>query len=1049
MAKRVTRRTLLKASGVTAAAAATGGLAQFMMRDDGAVPGRPLAPWETPPITFGLREDDQVQGYVAIAPRVLRPGQDESISLALFRGSGAVDVPASSTVSVELLQEGTTVAAASDWVPGRGSVALAIPTVEGGDYTLRVSAKGFRQQAQVRVEDGTLVFVETDKPIYKPGQTMHIRVLALDALLRPVAGEAMVEALDAQGIKVFRKTVQVDDYGMGTIDLPLSSEPNLGTWKVQATLGERRSQVDARVERYVLPKYEVTVEPEKSWVLADERIEGVIAAEYSFGKPVNGEVEIAASRYVGVWEEYANVTLPMRDGRATFEVPSVGYAAGSPSGGGLASVQLDVTVREQATGYEETTTRLVTVANGAIVLRMIAEGTTFKPGLPFTLLVNAETPDQQPVDADVRVTLTWLDEDYNVARSDNEDVRVSNGLGTLTVDAPEGAVSLTAEAIAPDAWAMMTLPAGYSPRGAFIHVEQVERRGYRVGETARFRVAATRTEGNFFYEVLARGKVVFSDVSRGNEIALTLSPLMAPEARLLVYQIQPDSEVAADYIPFTVSGDYPQQVELRLPEEVEPGDDVRAEIQTQGPARVGLAAVDRSVFILAENRLNLQQVFAELERLYQQPQAELHEAEPMMGWGDPWSTRHIPGAEELFRDAGVVILTNRTVPKGRELESQWEAFAMGAAEDGNRPVAAAAQPTTPAATGQEPPAAVGNLAEPQRVRQFFPETWVWSELTTGADGRASTPLTAPDSITTWMFRAVALSKEHGLGIGEAELRVFQPFFAQIDLPFAAIRGEELPASVALYNYGAQAEEFLVELETGAWFDALDGLARTVTVAPNEVGLATFQIRPTTLGVHPLQVSARGTTLADALIKDLIVEPEGAPREDAENVVLTPGNTFTADLSVPFDAVEGSGRAFLAVTGNVLSQTIEGLEGLLQMPFGCGEQNMILFAPNVFVTRYLQETGQIKPEVLAKAELLMLTGYQRQMTYQRSEGSFSAFGESDEMGSLWLTAFVLRSFAQGGEIIYIDETVLSSAAEWMRSHANSDGSYDPVGFVHHT
>lgn len=1041
MSRRVTRRTLLKATGVTAAALAAGGTAQLLLSGEDS---QPLAPWIPPTVGPGPHVDEQVQGYVAIAPRVLRPGQDESISLALFRAAGAVDVPASSTVSVELLRDGATVAEASGWVAGRGRVPLAIPAIDGGEYALRVSAKGFRQQAQVRVEDGTLVFVETDKPIYKPGQTVHIRVLALNALLRPVAGQALVEVLDAQGIKVFKKSVQVDDYGMGALDLPLSTEPNLGTWKVQATLGERRSQVDVRVERYVLPKYEVTVEPEKGWVLADERISGVISAEYSFGKPVNGEVEIAASRYVGVWEEYAHIVQPIRDGRMTFEVPAVQYAAGSPSGGGLGSVQLDVTVREQATGYEETTTRLVTVSNGSTVLRLIAEGTSFKPGLPFTLLVNVETPDQQPLDAQAQVTFTWLADDYDVVRTDQEQITVSGGLGTLTVNPPGDAASLMIDGSTGDAWATLSLPAGYSPRGAFIHVRQVERAALRVGETARFRVAATRTEGNFFYEVLARGKVVFSDVARGNEIALTLSPLMAPEARLLVYQIQPDGEVAADYIPFRVAGDYPQQVTLQLPEEVMPAAAVEVVVETQGPARVGLAAVDRSVFILAENRLNLQQVFAELERLYQQPQAELHEVEPMIGWRDPYSIRHIPGAEELFQEAGVVILTNRTVPQGKELEARQMMFAARAA-DGAMP--ASAESTTSEESSNPPPS--GQMAEPQRVRQFFPETWLWNEFTTDDSGRATLPTTAPDSITTWMFRAVALSKEHGLGIGEAELRVFQPFFAQIDLPYAAIRGEELPASVALYNYGGEAEEFLVELTPGEWFDALDVLSQTVTVGPNEVGVATFQIRPTTLGVHPLHVSARGRTLADALIKELIVEPEGVAREEVENVVLTPGNTLTRDLAVPFEAVDGSGRAFLAVTGNVLSQSIEGLESLLQMPFGCGEQNMILFAPNVFVTRYLQETGQARAEVLAKAELLMLTGYQRQMTYRRSEGSFSAFGESDASGSLWLTAFVLRTFAQGREIVYIDEAVLDSAAAWIRSHAKGDGSYDPYGFVHHT
>ena len=106
---------------------------------------------------------------------------------------------------------------------------------------------------------------------------------------------------------------------------------------------------------------------------------------------------------------------------------------------------------------------------------------------------------------------------------------------------------------------------------------------------------------------------------------------MAPSARLLVYQMLPNSEVAADYLPFDVEGDYPQKVQVTL----RPGrgrsqaTQVDVNVQTEGPAEVGLAAVDRSVFILAENRLNLQQVFDELEKLYQQPQVELHEARPL------------------------------------------------------------------------------------------------------------------------------------------------------------------------------------------------------------------------------------------------------------------------------------------------------------------------------------------------------------------------------------------------------------------------------------
>ncbi|HEX2173756.1 MAG TPA: alpha-2-macroglobulin, partial [Dehalococcoidia bacterium] len=196
------------------------------------------------------------------------------------------------------------------------------------------------------------------------------------------------------------------------------------------------------------------------------------------------------------------------------------------------------------------------------------------------------------------------------------------------------------------------------------------------------------------------------------------------------------------------------------------------------------------------------------------------------------------------------------------------------------------------------------------------------------------------------------------------------------------------------------------------------------------------------------MTAPGRSAADAIAKDLIVEPEGVGRELVDNLVLTPGAGQVLDLAVPAGAVAGSARTYLALTGNVLSQTFEGLEGPLKMPFGCGEQNMILFTPNVFVARYLKETAQLTPDVQAKAEKLMLTGYQRELIYRRDDGCFSAFGQQDREGSLWLTAFVLKTFAQARDLIYVDEAVLTAAREWILRHQRSDGGFDPIGFAHH-
>ena len=1000
-------------------------------------PSPTRTPAPTPkPVSAPRPEPDS---FVAVVPRTLRTGYAERISISLFNGDRA----ASGNVRLTLLDAGASVGAVDASVDGSANVELPVPQLEPGRYEIQVQVEDVSEsrRASVEIEDGVLLFVETDKPIYKPGQTVHVRLMTLDALLKPWPSTTTIEVQDAKGIKVFKKEVATDEYGMTTVDLPLSTEPNLGVWKLTAIAGDQKTQLDVRVEEYVLPKYEVAVDTGRNWLLASDPIKGTVSGEYSFGKPVVGEVEIVASRYVGQWEEYARFQGPI-DGETTFDLPPVGFVAGVPQAGGQGNVSLDVTIREKGTGYEEKTSKLLTVAATPVTLKVIPESRVFKPGLEMSYLVVAQEPDGSPVTVDVTLDIYYMDKEFEEIVRKRVRVTTSDGTAVAKATPPSDAVALMLEANAGSAYTSLTLQSGHSPSGSFIHLEQVTEGSVQVGDTLQFRVHSTREARNFYYEVLSRGTVLFSDVSSGPDIELVATQLMAPSSRILVYQILPTNEIAADYLPFSVQASYPHEVRAAFSEqEVRPGAEVDIQVQTQGESRVGLVAVDRSVFILAENRLNLQQVLNELEALYLEPQVELH---------DFRSLREITtrGASETFRDAGTVVLTNKNVPSGekhdREIVLRQAMAARVVVE--KEVIKEVAVPVETLATTAE--SAPEGLAEVQRVRQFFPETWIWQDIQTGADGAAVVPVDAPDSITTWMLRAVGMSKEHGLGIGEASLRVFQPFFLTVDLPFSAIRGEELPVKVALFNYLDTRQEIFVEIEGGDWFDLLDEPLKSITIDASDIGGAEFMISPKGLGTNSVRITARSTEAADAVIKEILVEPEGIEVEIVGNHVLSDGHRQELLPAVPPDAIEGSGRAYVALTGSFLTQTIEGLDRLLQMPFGCGEQNMILFAPNVYVARYLKETGQLKPEVMAKAEHLMLVGYQRELTYRRNDGSFSAFGDSDPEGSLWLTAFVLKTFAEAKALMYIDQDVIDAAAAWIVAHQRGDGSFENVGFLHH-
>ena len=115
-----------------------------------------------------------------------------------------------------------------------------------------------------------------------------------------------------------------------TIDLPISTEPNLGTWKITASTAKSKTQLDVKVEEYVLPKYEVKVDLPKDWFLVSEPIKGKVTATYSFGKPVKGELQIKATKYVGTWQDYANLQSGYRR-RSEFTIPAAQYVAGVPA----------------------------------------------------------------------------------------------------------------------------------------------------------------------------------------------------------------------------------------------------------------------------------------------------------------------------------------------------------------------------------------------------------------------------------------------------------------------------------------------------------------------------------------------------------------------------------------------------------------------------------------------------------------------------------------------------------------------------------------------
>ncbi|CAB4033836.1 CD109 antigen-like, partial [Paramuricea clavata] len=233
----------------------------------------------------------------------------------------------------------------------------------------------------------------------------------------------------------------------------------------------------------------------------------------------------------------------------------------------------------------------------------------------------------------------------------------------------------------------------------------------------------------------------------------------------------------------------------------------------------------------------------------------------------------------------------------------------------------------------------------------------------------------------------------------------------------------------------------------------DDVISVISVPANSGASVSFPIIPIKLGNIPIEIRAQSTTSADAVRRNLLVEPEGIEQDYSYSLLLDMKSTqeFRQELklSLPSNIVKGSAKAMVSVIGDILGSSISGIENLLRMPYGCGEQNMINFAPSMFIRAYLETVGQLTPSIKEKSLRFMTLGYQRELSYQHRDGSYSAFGDKygkSRPGSLWLTAFVVKSFSRALSYIYIDGESLKKSVNFILSTQQEDGSFEEPGSV---
>lgn len=354
------------------------------------------------------------------------------------------------------------------------------------------------------------------------------------------------------------------------------------------------------------------------------------------------------------------------------------------------------------------------------------------------------------------------------------------------------------------------------------------------------------------------------------------------------------------------------------------------------------------------------------------------------------------------------------------------------------PQSAADKSASPRAGAMPPDVRAPGGAEPPRVRQHFPETLLWKpELITDDQGRLPPlPITLADSITSWRLSASAVTTEGRLGATQLPLKVFQPFFVELNLPTTLTRGDEVGVPVVVYNYLDRPQTVTLTLADAPWFKRSGPAEQKLELAAGEVRSTRYTLQVVRVGSQRLKVTALAGTVGDALEREIEVVPDGRRVETAFSGSLASPAERT--LEVPAGAIEGSVKVFVKLYPSGFSQLVEGLDSIFQMPGGCFEQTSSTTYPNILALDYLRRNRLSVPAVEAKARQYIHLGYQRLVGFEVSGGGFDWYGRPP--ASVALTAYGLMEFSDMARVHDVDPRLIERTRRWLLAQRQPDGSW---------
>jgi len=872
-------------------------------------------------------------------------------------------------------------------------------------------------------------YVYTDKPIFRPGHTVRIKGVLrwrTKGALTPFDGtQVEVSISDANDKVLFRQTRPVDQFGSVEASYAMPAGAALGYYSITIASGDERADGSFEVQEYRKPEFEVTVTSPDRFAVQGSPITATITARYFFGQPVAG----ASVKYVvhrqpyysplrwsdegdeeggGWWgggEEASEQTATLDDkGTATVTIPT---EPGEKSNDYSARIEARVT---DASNREVSGHTFVHCTVGAYLISTQTDRYVEKPGAQSQ--VSARAVDYVGVPQASLTLRTVLEKmTYPTGRwSDPTITKITDG--TVTTDADGRAT-----------W-VATLPA--------------EPGSYRfrvVGDSAGREVEDTSS-------VWVTGAAdAYADSSDTCLELIADKPSYKPgdTARLVV-------RGASVTVPALVTKEGHQIAYYRV---TRAGSDNSVEVpvteQDFGDIYVNIAYVKDDRLYRAEKRLKVPATPRQLQISVAaaQPVAKPRQhGEFTLTVTDADGTPVKAQLSVGVIDEAVYGVKPDSTPDPLRFfyrlsysrvstDFSRDYSFVGYSGTQQLRLAQRRRPLTLADFKGE------RQARPQ-VRKDFPDAIFWApSVTTDAEGHATVSVPYPDALTTWRLTARAVTADTRVGAGVGRTTTTKDLILRVVTPRFLTEGDTLDLPVIVHNYLPADKTVTVSgAVTGLLATNRSGAAinlaepRSIQVAQGGEAKLDWRLTAPTVGTATVSGTATTDGDGDGVELPFPVLPFGLKREaGTAGSIVGPGEASTT-VDVPETSNPAARTIRIQVAPSLGGPVLGALEFLTSYPWGCTEQTLSSFVPNLVARRTLTALKIPLTERLKSLDRQVTEGLARLYDFQHDDGGWG-WWKTDE-NHPFMTAYAVYGLVEAKASGYkVDEWRVENGVRALR------------------